>query len=74
MVHRLSAKFRAMLLFRDGGDRQIQQEGGWECAYRRCKLCGFTIHMIQRRISVAAQLAEIAETLEKMLRPSHLEW
>ncbi len=43
---------------------ELQREGNWEYAYRRCRSCGFAVRMIVRELPDEALLAGLRKTLE----------
>ena len=41
----------------------LQQEGRWVCQYKRCRTCGYAVHLIVREVPDAALLADLRKIL-----------
>jgi len=45
-----------------------QREERWEFVYKRCRMCGFTVQMILRRVPDEALIAALRKELEHSFR------
>jgi len=53
---------------------EVQHEERWECVYKRCRRCGFTVQMILREIRDDAEFARLRRLLQRSFRRPSPEW
>ncbi len=47
---------------------RAERDGRWECRYKRCRTCGFTVRVILREIPDEALIRDLRETLQNSFR------
>ncbi len=50
---------------------EVQRDERWECVYKRCRRCGFTVQMILREIPAEALVASLRHELRRVFRRRH---
>ncbi|RPI06400.1 MAG: hypothetical protein EHM71_11810 [Zetaproteobacteria bacterium] len=53
---------------------ELHREARWECVYKRCRRCGFTVQMILREIRDDAEFARLRRLIQRSFRRPSPEW